>query len=101
MKENTPYCVKCDQEMQEVLLPKYEYEETNLSSLISSELQIFESAAKEKDIKLNVEIEKDPPSIHCDRNRLKQVLLNLVINAMDATERGGQVSRHQVPVRLD
>ncbi len=27
MKENTFYCVKCDKEMQEILLPKYEYEE--------------------------------------------------------------------------
>ena len=28
MKENIPYCVKCDEEMQEVLLPRYEYEES-------------------------------------------------------------------------
>ena len=27
MKENIPYCAKCDQEMKEVLLPRYEYEE--------------------------------------------------------------------------
>lgn len=27
MKENIPYCVKCDDEMQEVLLPTYEYEQ--------------------------------------------------------------------------
>ncbi len=27
MKENVPYCVPCDKEMHEVLLPKYEYEE--------------------------------------------------------------------------
>ena len=27
MKENIPYCVKCDKEMQGVLLPKHEYEE--------------------------------------------------------------------------
>ncbi len=27
MKENIPYCAKCDEEMQEVLLPKYEYDE--------------------------------------------------------------------------
>ena len=30
MKENIPYCAKCDTEMQEVLLPKYEYEEGHL-----------------------------------------------------------------------
>lgn len=28
MKESIPYCAKCDEEMQEVLLPKYEYEES-------------------------------------------------------------------------
>ena len=27
MKEETPYCAKCDKEMHEVLLPRYEYEE--------------------------------------------------------------------------
>lgn len=27
MKENAIYCAKCDEEMKEVLLPKYEYEE--------------------------------------------------------------------------
>jgi len=27
MKESTPYCVRCDEEMREVLIPKYEYEE--------------------------------------------------------------------------
>lgn len=30
MKENIPYCAKCEEEMQEVLLPKYEYEEGSL-----------------------------------------------------------------------
>ncbi len=28
MKENVPYCAKCDEEMPEVLLPRYEYEES-------------------------------------------------------------------------
>ena len=27
MKENSPYCAKCDEEMQTVLLPRYDYEE--------------------------------------------------------------------------
>ncbi|HIG93482.1 TPA: AbrB/MazE/SpoVT family DNA-binding domain-containing protein [Candidatus Woesearchaeota archaeon] len=27
IKEEVPYCAKCDQEMQQILLPKYEYEE--------------------------------------------------------------------------
>ena len=27
MKDNKPYCVKCDEEMHEILLPKYEYDE--------------------------------------------------------------------------
>lgn len=30
MKENIPYCAKCDEEMQEVLLPKYEYEDSQV-----------------------------------------------------------------------
>lgn len=34
LKENVPYCVKCDEEMQEVLLPRYEYvEETVLHNV--------------------------------------------------------------------
>ena len=30
MKENAIYCAKCDKEMREVLLPKYEFEEVYL-----------------------------------------------------------------------
>lgn len=36
MKENVPYCIKCDQEMQEVLLPKYEYEEGQVLHNVSA-----------------------------------------------------------------
>ena len=36
MNEHIPYCVKCDQEMQEVLLPTYEYEEGQILHNVSA-----------------------------------------------------------------
>lgn len=72
--------------------PKYDFEETNIRQLIQNEAQLFESAAKEKDVRLKIEIEGNLPSVRCDRSRIKQLLLNLVINAIQATSQGGQVT---------
>lgn len=72
--------------------PKYDFEETQVAQLIQNEAQLFESAAKEKDVRLKMMIQENLPLVRCDRSRIKQLLLNLVINAIQATSQGGQVT---------
>ncbi|WP_099336409.1 sensor histidine kinase [Clostridium cadaveris] len=43
-------------------------------------------------IQFNVEIESDIPKLYIDKNRIKQVLINLLDNSFKFTERGGKVN---------
>ncbi len=73
--------------------PKYDFEETNLMELLQAEAGIFESAAKAKGVEFVMDMdEKKVPLIHCDQSRIKQLLLNLVLNAVQATKKGGKVT---------
>jgi len=50
--------------------------------------RMFESAAAEKGIRFEVEAAGDVPPLYADRNRLIQILSNLVSNALRVTDRG-------------
>jgi len=43
-------------------------------------------------ISIITELEADMPSMLCDRNRIMQALINLLINARDAMPRGGKIT---------
>jgi two-component system NtrC family sensor kinase len=49
-------------------------------------LKLWTYQAKDRRVKMDVEIEKDLPSIRFDEAQLKQVFLNLLNNAFDAVE---------------
>jgi len=72
--------------------PKYDFEETNVEQLIRAEEKIFETASKEKNILFGIQVAANLPPLRCDRSRVKQLLLNLVLNAIQATSKGGKVS---------
>ncbi|MBI3336645.1 response regulator [Candidatus Peregrinibacteria bacterium] len=72
--------------------PKYDFEETNIEEMIRGEAKVFEGTAKEKDLIFKTEMAGNLPKIRCDRNRIKQVVLNLVLNAFQATSKGGRVT---------
>ncbi|HET8748333.1 MAG TPA: ATP-binding protein, partial [Ramlibacter sp.] len=55
---------------------------------------MFEPLAARKGLQLQVEVAPDvPPSMHTDRQRLEQILRNLLANAVKFTERGGVALR--------
>ena len=51
-----------------------------------------------KNIKLTLDIEEDLPKVFADRNRLKQVLLNILDNSFKFTPSGGNIS---ISVKLE
>jgi signal transduction histidine kinase len=60
-------------------------------SLVLETLASFESIAQEKRLLLTGNIEPQLPKVYCDRDRILQVLANLVSNATNATAEGGHI----------
>jgi|GEM_PF-174943 signal transduction histidine kinase len=66
-------------------------ERFSLEEIISSALKLLEESFREKQIKLEVEIERDLPPLLVDGDKIRQVFLNLLRNAQEAVDWGGHI----------
>ncbi len=64
----------------------------DLTRVVDEIFMLIHNRASLQGIKLERHIEKDVLPVFGDRGRIKQALLNLVINAMDAMPRGGVIT---------
>ena len=75
-----------------------------LSALVQTTLKQFIAQARAKGIELRSDLQPDLPPVMADRDRITQVLTNLVGNALQYTPAGGQVTihsrRHQDEVQV-
>jgi PAS domain S-box-containing protein len=69
----------------------YEEEGVDPRSIVDNVVTLIHSRAVAGGIRLSTEIEDRIPLLACDSTRLKQVLLNLLSNAINFTERNGSV----------
>jgi two-component system sensor histidine kinase HydH len=60
--------------------------------LVADSLKLVEARAKEKAIGIETTIAPQLRTVFLDPDRIKQVLLNLYLNALDAMETGGRLS---------
>ena len=64
----------------------------SLDSVIADSIESVKQAASEGDIKLNVELSESLASVKGDREKLTQVVINLLNNAIKFTPRSGEIS---------
>jgi two-component system sensor histidine kinase HydH len=67
------------------------WQEVDLNQVIQEVKALMADAIKEKGVGLEERLDLNLPAIEADPNQLKQVLLNLVKNALEATDKKGKI----------
>ncbi len=69
-----------------------------VEALLDDALDLFRSGAREKSIQLGSDVAQRVPDVWCDRDRVLQVLSNLIGNALKFTPPGGTIAVTAVPL---
>ncbi len=64
----------------------------DVAAAIDANLSLLEHRARKRDLRLEAKLPRGLPTVSLSEDRLRQVLLNLLLNAIDATPSGGKVS---------
>ena len=73
-------------------LVEEEMKPTNVNEIMGEVVTLARSEVQDKNITLHEEIEPSLPPVRGSRDKLKQVLLNLISNALDAMPNGGELA---------
>jgi len=71
---------------------KYDFRLTDLRDLIDDVIKLQEPHFVERNIQVEAVVSSDLPAVKVDGNKIKQVLLNLLKNAMEAMPGGGKIT---------
>ncbi len=63
----------------------------DVNNIVESTARILETEAKENDVRIHLDLAPSLPNISIDKEQIKQVLMNFVLNAIQAIEGGGVV----------
>jgi len=67
------------------------FKPTNLKTLLLKVVPLVEAEANYKNIKMEYTLLTDPLLIICDENQMKQVFLNIILNAIESMTNGGEL----------
>jgi len=66
--------------------------EENMKDVVDGITRILESEAKEKNVEITRDFAASLPKVWIDREQMKQVFMNLILNAIQAMTKGGTIS---------
>jgi len=72
-------------------LPKPEMEITDVNSLVTDLTSFMDQEFSAQDIGVRIQLAETLPDVRMDRDQMRQAILNLLRNAMEATEVNGKV----------
>jgi signal transduction histidine kinase len=73
-------------------VPSESLERTDLAATVSSVLRLLEGRCRHGGVRVQCDYHTEAPQALCLPNRLRQVLMNLVINAIEAMPGGGELA---------
>jgi len=73
---------------------EYEMQSCDLADLIHSVVMELSSQAREKSLRMLMDIQREPLLVNCDPNRMVQLFSNLLENAIRFSEKGGSIAVH-------
>lgn len=68
-----------------------EFRDTDLNSVVRNVVNLFQPEAAKKSVHLNLEVPAHMPKLLLDGDRIEQVMINLIGNAMKFTAEGGGI----------
>jgi two-component system, NtrC family, sensor kinase len=69
----------------------------DLEKLLRDTIHLAENQVRMSGIKIELQVTENLPSIHADGQKLQQVFLNLILNAVDASPRGSKIKVMALP----
>ena len=97
IKEQTALLTRLIEDLRDISLAesgqlKLSLSSTDIVDLVQRKLSQIESAAKDKDIRLNLNTPGSLPRLNIDTGRIEQVINNLLTNALRYTPNGGRIT---------
>jgi len=63
----------------------------DINEIVKESVVLTQKQAAFKDVTLNSELAADVPLLHLDKGQIQQAIINLIINAIEATDAGGSI----------